>query len=186
MRPWRYWGIVPIVAGCFIAAQSQLPDALISATGQLYGVHADGGQLGVSSVRREKFTAKIWNGYFGQSESVLWDAPELWDAENPQFRCDAMGCVLRRKGREVSFVHRPEILAEECASSDLVIASFGQIQKLCPEPAKVIDADFVAKHGASTIYITEHGVNIETVGQLRGRRPWTKSMIGDDEPESAD
>ena len=186
MRPWRYWGILPIVAGCILAAQSQLPDILISGTGKLYGVYADSGQLGVSSLRREKFTAKIWNGHFGQSESVTWDTPELWDSANPQFRCDAMGCVLRRKGHEVSFVYRPEILAEECASSDLVITAIDQVQDLCLGAVQLIDADFVAKHGAATIHITEQGVNIETVGHLRGRRPWTKSMGENDEPESAD
>ncbi len=168
----RWFGILGVFAGIGLWAAVPLPDVLIRGAGDLYGVRGADGRLGVSSLRREKFTADVWRGFFGQEDVLEWTDPALWDRRGERhFFCDTLGCRYTVGDAQISFVFSREAFAEDCKSADVVITALKPPQ-YCAAQSRVLDLYF-QKDNAYAIRIKGKEIEIQSTKAERGQRPWS-------------
>lgn len=163
-RRWRYAGLCGIAAGLISVNVQSPPDILISTDGRLMGVRAANGDLVLSSVRREKRTAKTWLSREGQREAQSWRS-EMTDVD-----CDGLGCIYRAKGRTVALVTDPRALAEDCRYASVVISAV-PIRWNCPSALLVVDRFDLWRYGGHAVWLD--GPRVATVAEHQGRRPWS-------------
>src|SRR3546814_6074872 len=65
-------------------------------------------RLGLSTTRRERFTAEIWLRRHGQAESLAWA-----EAPGATLSCDTVGCIYRVAGQTVALVQHGRALADD-------------------------------------------------------------------------
>ena len=169
--PLRIAGAIGLPIAGIIVAATPTPDIFVSSTGKNVGVLAEApGGRGIVpfNERREKFAVRVWN------ESV--GAPPQADgrALGSIGACGVAGCVIQVKEQTLAVIRKREILAEDCARADLVIALFPVRRRdraACG--AELIDWYSVWDNGAYAVRITNAGFEKKTVAMARGHRPWS-------------
>jgi len=63
-------------------------------------------------------------------------------------------------------------LAEDCRRAAILVVKFPG-PKICTTPQVQIDSTRLRLEGAHAIYLTGRGIEVVTVEQLRGDRPWS-------------
>lgn len=177
-RPWRFAGLLAIVAGVLTVPLNRPPDLLVSRDAALMAVHAPDGRLWLSTTRRDRFTAKVWLRRAGESEALPWPSAGSGDErgpDNPPLRCDSLGCIYRHAGQTVALVQDSQALVEDCRRATVLISREPVRQRLCSTPVVVIDRFDVWRAGAHAVWLSEEGVKVESVAQGRGKRPWVLS-----------
>jgi len=165
-RRWRFIGIAGLLAGVATVALAPRPDILISADGRLMAVRAPDGTLALSTVQREKRTARIWLSRAGQRDTRDWrDGVE-------GLSCDDLACIFRANGRIVSLVTDPRALSEDCRRANVVVSSV-PVRGRCPSAELVVDWFDLWRHGGHALWLTRDALGLATVAELRGERPWT-------------
>ena len=170
-RPWRLAGLGPILAGALSIAASPPPDLLASGDGKLFAIRGSDGALLVSTEKSRKFDADVWRRRLGLRETEAW--PSLGEVAGGRLRCDPLGCLYRTGEHVVALVQDSRALRDDCAVATLVISRVPVRRGTCPGGAMVIDRFDLWRHGAHALWLAPDGVRIETVGDRRGRRPWT-------------
>jgi competence protein ComEC len=168
-RPWRLAGLAGIAAGFLSIALATPPDLLVGDDGKLIAVRGTDGRLLLSSKRAARFNADLWLRRDGQEERLSWD--DAASQADSGLRCDALGCLLRRNGHLVALVKDPAALAEDCRAADLVV-SLEPVRVRCPSAAKVIDRIDLWRDGGHAVWLRPARIEIETVRETRGVRPW--------------
>ena len=163
-RRWRYAGLCGIAAGLISVISQSPPDILISTDGRLMGVRVENGDLMLSSVRREKRTAKTWMSRAGQSKA------QSWYAENTEVDCDRLACIYRAKGWTVALVKDSRALVDDCRYAGVVISAV-PIRWNCPSALLVVDRFDLWRYGGHAVWLD--GPRVETVAAWQGRRPWS-------------
>lgn len=168
-RRWRLLGAAPVVAGLLSVLILSPPDVLVSGDGRLMAVRgADGGLL-VSSTRTAAFTAEGW------LRRVADDAAESWPGEGAtadgRLACDGLGCLYRVNGHVVALATRATALEEDCGIADVVV-SLEPVRRPCPSAGIVIDRFDLWRHGAHALWLAPGEVEVQSVGETRGDRPW--------------
>lgn len=177
----RWFGIAGIGLAALIAILTPIPTVLVSGDAQLMGLRLSGGVLAVSETRREAFTRTQWARLTGADTEIAWT--EL-AAIDPRFRCDGQGCIWRADDDMVAFVFEPDILAEDCAVADVVVAQI-PTRGRCAAPL-VVDRFDVWRNGAYAITLSAAGegtspafldrTRVRTVAEQTGDRPWSRSL----------
>lgn len=168
-RRWRLLGLLPVVAGLFVAPTLKRPDVLIGRDGTTVAVRGSDGRLGVLASRGSAFELGRWLEIDGDSRT----AADLAAGPSP-FRCDALGCVTRVRGRLVAVAAHAAALRDDCRVAEVVIAR-ASIPRGCAENERriVIDPARLASAGAHAIRFEREKTIIATVAAERGRRPWS-------------
>jgi competence protein ComEC len=171
---WRLLGIAPMIIGLAIAAIEPRPVVLIDESGRLFAVRGPEGGLALSTRRRAKFDAGIWLRRDGTKEAAPWvdEGPDAWPDDS--LVCDSLGCrFVASDGTVVALVSDPSALAEDCASSDVVVSAV-PIRVPCDGARMVIDRFDLWRDGAHAIWLTDDTgtVAVRSVRQERGSRPW--------------
>jgi competence protein ComEC len=166
-RHWRWWGVLPMLAGIVVAFTALPPDILVDEKGRAAAVRGASGDLVILGGNPKSFARETWLRRDAQKETYSVPA-EATD-------CDGLGCVYRPPSRPdltVALVRAADALPEDCNRADIVISavpSFGR----CRGPLLVIDRFDRWRGGAHAIWLGRDTVTSQSVAQDQGRRPWS-------------
>ena len=166
---WRWWGVGLIGAGCLAAALARPPDLLVSPDGRLIAINPSIGHLMLSTLKGQRFTAQTWLGRFAE------DQPADFAAAGAALRCDRASCLYRTGRHVVALVSDPRALSEDCRVATVVISVVpvrGPMRRHCGAAERVIDRFDLWRAGAHALWLNDDGVQVETVRDYRGVRPW--------------
>jgi len=167
-RAWRWWGIVPMLAGVAFAFAARPPDILIDERGKAAAVRGASGDLVMLGGSPKSFARETWLRRDAQKETEAADA-----GGRPS--CDILGCIYRparRPDLRIALVRLPDALPEDCARADIVISAapaFGR----CSGPLLVIDRFDLWRGGAHAVWLGKDSVTMRSVVQGQGERPWS-------------
>jgi competence protein ComEC len=167
---WRRLGLAPVILGILLAAVHRQPDLLVDARGMLIAVRLDDERLALSPWKKDSWVTGGWLRGAGQEESAPW--PDEGLSHMPDLRCDALGCIYRRNGRQVALTRDAEALPEDCARNDLVI-SYPRIEA-CANGTPLIGPNALRASGGMALWFGPGEIRRETVRDVRGDRPWTR------------
>ena len=167
--PWRRLGLIGIVLGLCLMPLGQPADLLIDARGEIVAVRLDGG-LTISPWRRDGWITDNWLQSAGQDRPAEWPAAGQGSAGD--FACDAMGCVLARAGHTVALARRPDAIEEDCRAADLVL-SYPRVE-WCPGATPLIGPRALRHAGGLALWLEPAGIDMLTVREARGERPWSQ------------
>ena len=138
--------------------------------GQIIGVRLDDGRLALSPWQRDSWITEQWLRSAGQEQAAPW--PEAGHGGGSGLSCDGLGCLVTREGRMVALARRPEALEDDCARADLVI-SYPRIER-CPNGTSLIGPQALRRSGGIALWVEPTGIEILTVREVRGERPWVR------------
>jgi len=161
-RAWRWWGLVPMLAGGAIAYFAPLPDMLVAGDATTVAIRGEDGLLHFVSKPSDKFAARDWLRRDG-------DAREIADAVGMTgLSCDGLGCVVTQKVL-IAVSRYPEALEEDCARAKILVSAAAAVG--CTGPAVVIDQK-AARTGEGWRVSLSPTPAAVSVRALRGERPW--------------
>jgi competence protein ComEC len=167
---WRRLGLIGIALGLVLMPLGQPADILIDARGAIAGVRLVGGGVAISPWQRDRWITDNW------LQSARQDHPADWPAAGQGgiggFACDAMGCVLTRAGHTVALARRPEALEEDCRAADLVV-SYPRVE-FCPGGTPLVGPRALRHAGGLALWFEPSGVDMLSVRDARGERPWVR------------
>jgi len=109
----RASGVLVCLAALGLWAVQSPADLMVTDDGVIIAQFEQEGVFQASSLRASRFEARVLLQRAGQGEAGLLRAP---------LRCDAYGCTgTTREGVRVAITDRPEALAEDCRTADLVV-----------------------------------------------------------------
>jgi len=165
-RRWRWWGLLPVLAGIILAWMAPLPDMLVAPDARTIAIRGADGLLHFVRKPGDKYVARDWLKRDG-------DARDIADAVSvPGMRCDGVGCVLKGK-IPIAISFKPESLMEDCTRAAIVVSA-AQAPN-CKGPAVMIDQTAAMKGQGWWITLSPTPSS-ESVRQWRGERPWVKGQ----------
>jgi competence protein ComEC len=163
---WRIFGAALIAAGIALAPASRLPDLLVGRDGALVAVRDDDGRLAAVGTARDTYELSRWLEHDGDERSTR-------AAKGRRIACDRIGCRATVKGLTVAVAQHPAAFADDCRRASIVVSRIVS-PRSCSQPKAVVDFFAARREGTHAIYIAEDGkLEIETVAQVRGQRPWS-------------
>ncbi len=166
-KRWRLLGLPVLALGVALAPYHARPDVLVGRDGSLVAVRQATGALAAVAGRDGTYELRRWLEHDGDAR-----APGVV-AKTQAFRCDRMGCMMEVRGKVVAVSRHPASLRDDCARAQILVTDRPRPSN-CRGPEVVIDYPALRDGGTHAIYIAaDGGLRIETVGQRRGRRPWT-------------
>ncbi|MEM8833419.1 MAG: ComEC/Rec2 family competence protein [Pseudomonadota bacterium] len=164
-----YAGLVILVG---LIAFYRQPDMQITSNGDLIALQNQKGELVLSNLQKERFTADNWVQRHAQDEKPKW--PKTAADEFP-LQCDERGCRGEINGQEIAVSFSDKAWREDCQWSDIQIATTPM--KGCAAPQQ-IDRFDLWRNGNHALWITPEDIIVKTVEEVRGKRPWTQSKRG--------
>jgi competence protein ComEC len=167
--PWRRLGLAGIALGLLLTALDDPPDLLVDAGAQIIAVRLDDDRLALSPWRRDGWITSHWLRSAGQAEAAPW--PAEGSREGP-LSCDALGCIVERDRRRIALARRPEAIEEDCRRADLVV-SYPRIEA-CPNGTPLVGPRALRHAGGLALWLEPNAIEILTVRDVRGERPWAR------------
>jgi competence protein ComEC len=167
-RRWRYAGLPVILLGLSTLATVRPPDLLIAAEPGLFAARSGDGELlfADGGPSGQAFLRDVW---------TRRTAGSLTTGEAPSLRCDALGCIYRAQGRTVALLRDAAALAEDCGNADMVVSWGALWPARCRGPGILLDRRTLTANGTHAIWLSPDGVEIATVRDQRGQRPWSQN-----------
>jgi competence protein ComEC len=175
-RPWRLAGLALIAAGLASAPLTRPPDLLASGDARLVALRGPGGELWFNATGRAAFTAETWLRRAGRAEGRPWPRDEA--AAGGALRCDRLGCILKSRGQMVAVATDGRALAEDCLTTTVLVSLEPLHRRACPGPEVIIDRFDLWREGGHALWLAPDGVRVESVADVRGRRPWARLRPG--------
>lgn len=174
---WRLFGLVAIAMGVLAAPLMERPDLLIGRNGDLVAVRGPDGHLSALPARGATFDLARWLEHDGDVRT----AAEA--GKGAHWRCDALGCTTRVKGRSIAVAMSPAAMRDDCRDAQVLLLRFTRATA-CSGPLIVMDRMALMRQGAHALYLRPvpeeasgvgpaYGLRMETVADLRGLRPWS-------------
>jgi competence protein ComEC len=170
-RPWRLAGIPLVCMGLLTLALVRPPDVLVSGDGRLFAVHGPDDDLILSSDRVARFTGEVWLRRNGQKAGLSW-AAEVPERLADALACDQVGCIYKSHGHVIALANDGRALAEDCRLASVVVSLEPIRGRRCREPGVVIDRFDLWREGAHALWLSPGKVRVESVRDVRGKRPW--------------
>ncbi len=169
-RFWRLAGVIPVLAGLAIAPFGARADIYIARDGGNLAVRDETGRLIVLKARKDAYSVRKWLEADGDRRSPRAAAAD----KDRLFSCDSLACIARLKnGKSLAYIRHPGALAEDCARTDIIIATIPVRRKMCKYPAQLIDILALKENGAMTITLKGNEVFVRTAAAGEGKRPWS-------------
>lgn len=169
-RPWRWLGLLPVLAAVALVAAHRPPDLLVDRALGMAAVRQPDGQVALIEWDPDRLTRETWLRYLG----VATVAPPPVPGAGPagRLRCDHVGCVVDLGKRRLLLARRVEAVAEDCGAVDIVIARVGV--ERCPGSGILVDSR--ALHGSAGLSVTmaRDRLDVRTIAKARGDWPWTR------------
>jgi competence protein ComEC len=163
---WRLLGVVPIAVGLMLAPTGQRPDVLIGRYASLVAVRGPDGRLSALAGRGSNYELARWLEHDGDGRSPA----EV--AKGSAFRCDRLGCITHVKGMRLALARSAAALRDDCTLAGVLIVPFPRPARCRPAGA-AIDLDDLAARGTHAITVENGSVQVNTVAETRGQRPWS-------------
>lgn len=177
-RPWRWAGLVPVLAGVIMAAHPALPDILVSDDGRSLAIRGHDGALLATDYRRNRFVLNQW------AEALGTDVirPLAADTTEPGLACHAGLCRMTRQNLTAALVLDGGRLAEACGTAQLVVIAASAAGPgdtgTPPCAARLIDRRRPGQTaGSLAIRLGPDGVTVDAAGSARGQRPWVRAAV---------
>jgi competence protein ComEC len=167
-RRWRLWGFVPVALGAGTLFLERPPDVILSHDAKVMAVLARDGSYMLSGTRAGSLVEETWTRRGGSIAGLSW--PKQGRSADDSLSCDALGCVYEAKGRKVALVRDVEGLREDCRAE--LIVSAVPARRICGRKARVVDRIDAWRHGAHAIWLEPDRIEIRSVDDWRGARPW--------------
>ena len=169
LAPWRWLGLIAVLAGAALLPFTAPPDVLIAADGDNVAVRDADGKLHLLSSRRGRFDAEIWLHRDGDSSDIA-DAARR---EEGGFRCDSAGCLASIRGHgKLLVVHSGEALAERCGDATMVVDLARGWRPPCDGPQLLVTPNLLRREGAIEARLNNDRLVWTSVARERGARPW--------------
>ena len=123
------------------------------------------GQFYVSSLRSERFIRENWTSGLGLETK---DVQKLTDLEHMQ--CGGEGCRLVLNNLNVAWPKTDYAIKQDCLWADILISETF-VPRGCQSKI-LIDRGYTRRNGAVTISLGKSDIRLETVNEVRGKRPW--------------
>lgn len=161
----RWVGALPVVAAVILWVGASRPDLLVADSGRLIGVMAEAGRS-LSKPRGDGFAAGIWL----ENDGVLTTQEEAATPGGIGQQDRISRAVIG--GTQVLQVSGITALArlEGCDGADLLIAN---VEVVGPRPCEVYDILRLRQTGALAGRLVDGVLEINTVADRTGTRPWT-------------
>ena len=173
---WRWLGLVPAAAGIALVFLGHAPDVLIARDGRTIAFRGTDGLLRFARPPADNYSAAEWLKRDGDARTP--ETAMATPANN--IRCDPYGCIAQaRNGAKVAAVSRLDALGEDCTNAALVISVI-PTRGACIGPKRVIDRFDVARNGPYAVWVGDK-IEVETVQDFRGDRPWSRAPRERDE-----
>ena len=176
----RWLGLAPIMAGYLALALVRPPDLLVGSDARLAAVRGAGGAYLPASDESARALGEAVRR-FGGAMGAAW--PEAGSAAAGALSCDAEACLYRARERTVALVRDGAVLAEACRDADLVVSPFAS-HRAC-RGVKTIDRIDTRRQGGAAVWLGPDGIDIETVRDWQGDRPWVPKAGGGEDVEAA-
>jgi competence protein ComEC len=161
-RRWRWWGLLPALAGIALALMAPRPVLMIAPDARTIALRGADGLLYFPRPPKDKYDAARWLERDG-------DSRDWRDAVDAVFtRCDGLGCIARRDGGIIAMPLRPEALNDDCAKAAIVVSAAPVVS--CDGPQLVLGQREIATGGGYAV--TFSPLRAISVNQWRGARPW--------------
>lgn len=166
----RILGIIPISLGVLMAiSPNDSPNVIVDGRGRIVAVVGPAREFYVSTQLRAKYSLNTWIRRHGGGEVAPWNQEGQLSSET--LRCDVNGCRLNVSGKTISISLNEAGLMEDCLTSDVIVALV-PIRTSCHLPEKTIDWFDLWRYGTHAVYIEGKNITVQTVNQMRGKRPW--------------
>jgi competence protein ComEC len=165
---WRWWGLLPVLAGIVLALTAPRPDLMIASDARTVALRGPDGLLFFPRPPKDRFAAARWLLRDGDSRD--WRDAVAGSAAS----CDGLGCIASRGGLVIAISSRPEALADDCAQADIVVSAAPVMS--CEKPRLALGAREIADEGGYAIILTP--LRAISVNQWRGIRPWVTAPSG--------
>lgn len=166
----RFCGIVLMLIGVISALAYTPPDIRIDGEGKLFAIRTENGELAFSS-KRSRYIKDSWMRENGQQEEegILSPHPAV-----PGLVCDHTGCIYTANHITTAFAFESNALAEDCTQAQLII-DLSLLGAPCQHPTSghLMTAFDLRRNGATFIWL-ERRLRIQTVRDVRGKRPWSE------------
>jgi competence protein ComEC len=161
----RWIGLAGVFLGVCSIFWLHRPDILISENGTLIAVRTSDGNLALSTLRREKFTAKLWLQANGQQEKIPFKDVDVRD-----LRCDALGCLYKTTPHGVALIWNELAFQEECGRNKVIVSTV-PVPRWCKAKIKIGRFD-LWRNGAHALWLGAQEIRVENVRSRNGARPW--------------
>lgn len=168
----RSAGLFGIAAGVAVAALAPRPDILVGREGDLVAVVGDSGEVALSPGRGDRFEREMWLRNLGASDAATW--PEAGLAPAVGMACDAGGCIVRTKGRNVLIAEAQEAVVADCDRVDYAILLDRMSARSCGATPVLVDSFRLWRDGPHAVRLTQSGAVVENSRERRGDRPWSR------------
>ena len=165
---WRRLGLVPVALAVALAFTVEKPDVLVSEDAGHAAVRLDDGILAVSRQTRKDFTDDTWDRLNGSKGVVA--LPNGSSAPDAVLQCDERYCLYWHNAHRVAILRDPASAQEACQISDVVVSRW-PLQVQCAA-GLAVDPVSTAATGALVLYLKPGPIEIETVQNTVGNRPW--------------
>jgi competence protein ComEC len=167
-RNWRWFGVLPAIAGVVVALFAHGPDVLVARDASTVAVRGSDGVLRLVRAARDDYSADEWLKRDGDGR----DSDAAVATRKNGVSCDGYGCIAKgRDGTLIAVVSRVDALAEDCANASIMISAV-PASRHCAGPKLVIDRFDVARAGGYAMWLGP-AMRMETVEGERGQRPWS-------------
>lgn len=166
---WRWWGLAPIAVGFLSLVATRPPDLLIAGDMRLIAVRAADGSYLPSVPHGAAMVEDTWTRRAAAELGPSW--PQSGGTEDSALQCDAEGCFYRARGKVIALIRDGAALAEDCRAADLVVSPVAA-HRAC-RGVTVIDRIDTYRKGGHAVWLSPSGIDIETVRDWQGDRPWS-------------
>ncbi len=164
----RRYGFIAMMLGVMAVFLNQTPDVLVGSGGKQIAIRTQDG-FRLAHGRATSMVPELWANGLGYAK--------LEKAEEPDWRCDNMGCIARVKEKLIAFPRDGLALTEDCRRAAIVVTPMSDVK--CDGAAKVIDATTFARAHVVALWLTDN-VRIETSADWQGERPWSHGYNDDE------
>ncbi len=171
---WRLLGLAPIAAGYLTLLLPRPPDVLVDSESRVMAVRGADGSYLASTASRAGLAEETWTRRSAAVAGPPW--PRSGASPDGSLTCDAQACIYRAQGRVVALDRGQGALAEDCGQVDLIVTPV-PARGACRE-TPVIDRFDTWRNGSYAIWLGPGAMQIESVRDWRGQRPWVPARPG--------
>lgn len=172
----RAWGLLGAAVMVLSIAFMTQPDILLSESGRLIALRVPANELVVSSNRAERRVRETWLRQNAQPRSDTF-ATLVGHGDAAWLSCAFEdSCRVEASGRRIIFDLGRVASDISCRDADVIIVPQRQIacdSKDGESKPLVIDKSDLARTGALAIYLKPKFIEIRSVAQAIGQRPWS-------------
>lgn len=165
--PMRRYGALLVLLGIATMAFHRAPDLLVGGELKQIALRTEDGYA-LARGKRNAMVPELWANGLGYKQ--------LPKASEPDWQCDALGCMADVRGKRIAFPKDAAALVQDCAAADLVFTLYAESS--CGH-ARLFGKTALAGSNVVAIWIDDE-LHIEKSADWQGSRPWSAETADDE------